>query len=68
MEIMILYSQYIYTLVLYTVNNKHLFDNNDIHKYNAKNNNNLYLSIANLSKFKGAYISGIKVRTPSSIY
>jgi hypothetical protein len=52
-----------YSLVLYTVNNKHLFDtNNEIHKYKTRNNNNLYLPIAILSKFnKGAYISGIKV-------
>jgi len=57
------YSQYIYSLVLYTINNKHLFDtNNEIHKYKTRNNNNLHLPIANLSKFnKGAYISGIKV-------
>jgi hypothetical protein len=63
MEIMMLYSQYIYYLILYTVNNKHLFDtNNEIHKYKTRNNNNLHLPIANLSKFnKGAYISGIKV-------
>jgi hypothetical protein len=56
MEIMTLYSQYIYSLVLYTVNNKHLFDtNNEIHKYNTRNNNNLHLQLANLSKFnKGA--------------
>jgi len=34
MEIMTLYSQYIYSLVLHIVNNKHLFDtNNEIHKY-----------------------------------
>jgi len=65
MEIMTLYSQYIYLIVLYTVNNKHLFDtNNEIHKHktrnNNNNNNNLHLPIANLSKFnKGAYISGI---------
>jgi len=60
---MTLYSQYIYSLVLYTINNKHLFDtNNEIHKYKTRNNNNLYRPIANLSKFnKGAYISGIKV-------
>ena len=37
--------------------------NNEIHKYKTKNNNNLHLPIANLSKFnKGAYISGIKVK------
>ena len=63
MEIMTLYSQYICSLVLYTINNKHLFDtNNEIHKYKTRNNNNLHLPMANLSKFnKGAYISGIKV-------
>jgi len=57
------YSQYIYSLVLYTINNKHLFDtNNEIHKYKTGNNNNLHRPIANLSKFnKGAYISGMKV-------
>ena len=62
-EILTLYSQYIYSLVLYTINNKHLFDpNNEIHKYKTRNNNNLHRPIANLSKFNnGAYISGIKV-------
>jgi hypothetical protein len=63
MEIMTLYSQYIYSLVLDTINNKHLFDaNNEIHKHKTRNNNNLHRPMANLSKFnKGAYISGIKV-------
>jgi len=63
MEIMTLYFQYIYSLVLYTINNKHLLDtNNEIHKYKTRNTNNLHLPMANLSKFnKGAYISGIKV-------
>jgi len=63
LEIMTLYSQYIYSLVLYTINNKHLFDaNNEIHKYKTRNNNNLHRPIASLSKFnKGTYISGIKV-------
>jgi hypothetical protein len=63
MEIMTLYSQYIYSLVLYTINNKHLFDkNNEIHKHKTRNNNNLHRPVANLSKFnKGAYVSGIKV-------
>jgi len=60
---MTLYSQYIYSLVLYIINNKHLFDtNNEMHKYKTRNNNNLHRPIANLSKFnKGAYISGMKV-------
>jgi hypothetical protein len=63
MEIMTLYTQYIYSLVLNTINNKHLFDtNNEIRKYKTRNNSYLHLPVANLSKFnKGAYISGIKV-------
>ena len=63
MEVITLFSQYIYSLVLYTINNKHVFDtNNKVHKYKTRNINNLHHPIANLSKFnKGAYISGIKV-------
>jgi hypothetical protein len=71
MERMTLYSQYIYSLILYTVNNKHLFDtNNEISKYETRNNNNLHLPIVDSSKFnKEAYISGIKVfkHLPQSI-
>jgi hypothetical protein len=63
MEILTLYSQYIYSLILYTVNNKYLFNTiNEIHKYRTRYNNNLHLPTVNLSKFsKGAYISGVKV-------
>jgi len=63
MEIMTLYSQYVYSLVLYTINNKQLFDtNNEIHNYKTRNNNNFQRPISNLSKFnKGAYVLGIKV-------
>jgi hypothetical protein len=62
MEIMTLYSQYIYLLFLYTVNTKHLFDSNKkIHNYKTWNNNNLRLPLANLTKFnKGAHIAGKK--------
>jgi hypothetical protein len=57
------YSQYIYSLIRHTVNNKHLFNtNNEIHNYKTSYNNNLHLPIANSTKFnKGAYISGVKV-------
>ena len=60
---MMLYSQYIYSLILFTVNNKHLFTpNNEIHKYNTRNNNNIHPALANLTKFnKGPYMSGIKM-------
>jgi hypothetical protein len=71
MEIMTLYSQYIYSLLLNTINNKHLFNTkNEIHKYKTRSNNNLHLPVVNLKKFnKGAYISGIKVfnNLPQSI-
>jgi hypothetical protein len=62
LEIMTLYSQYIYSLFLYTVN-KHFFNlNNEIHKYNTRLHSNLHVLIVNITKFrKGAYISGIKV-------
>ena len=43
MEIMTLDSQYIYSLVLYTID-----ANNEIHEYKARNNNNLHHPIANL--------------------
>jgi hypothetical protein len=63
MQIFTLYSQYIYSLILFTVNNKHLFTtNNEIHEYNTRNNNNLHPSLSNLTKFKnGPFIMGIKV-------
>jgi hypothetical protein len=62
-EIMTLYYQYIYSLLLYTINNKYLFNtNNEIHKYKTRSLNNLHLPAVNLTKCnKGAYISGIKV-------
>jgi hypothetical protein len=60
---MTLYSQYIYSIILFTVNNRHLFTtNNEIHKYNTRNNKNLYPVLTNLTKYnKGPYTSGIKV-------
>jgi hypothetical protein len=65
MEIMTLYSQYIYSLILFTVDNTHLFTpNNKIHKYTTRNNSNLHLPTINLTKFyKGPYISGTKYTT-----
>ena len=63
MQILTLYSQYIYSLILYVVNNKYLFTtNNEIHEHNTRNNNNLHPALSNLTKFnKGPCISGIKV-------
>jgi hypothetical protein len=71
MEIMTLYSQYIYSLLLYTINNEYLFNtNNEIHKYQTRSHNNLHLPAVTLAKFnKGAYISGINIfnHLPQSI-
>jgi len=62
-KVLLMYSQYIYSLILYTVHNKHLYNTNkEINKYRTSYNNNLQLPIVNLPKFnKGAYFSGIKV-------
>ena len=59
---MTLCSQYIYLLLLFAVDNKHLFTaNNEIHKYNTRNNNNIHPALANLTKYKEPYISGSSV-------
>ena len=57
-----LYSQYIFSLILFTVKNKPLFTpNNEIHKYKTRNNTNLHLPTVNITKYyKGPYISGLK--------
>jgi hypothetical protein len=62
MRINTLYSQYIYSLMLLVVNNKYIFTtNNEIHKLNTRNKNDLHPSLSNLEKSKrGPYISGIK--------
>ena len=58
-----MYSQYIYSLILYTVNNKHLHNINiEIHKYRTRYSNNLHRPIVSSSKFnKGVHFSGINV-------
>jgi len=52
MQILTLYSQYIYSIILFIANNKHLFTpNNEVEKYNTRNNNNLHPALTNLTKF-----------------
>jgi hypothetical protein len=60
-KIMTFLSQYIFSLVLFTINNDHLFNsNNKIHSYKTRAHCNLHLPAVNLTKYsKGAYISGI---------
>jgi hypothetical protein len=62
LEIMTFYSQFLYSLILFTINNSHLYCFiNEIHKYKTRSLNNLYLPSVNLTKYsKGAYIAGIK--------
>jgi hypothetical protein len=57
-----MYSQYIFSLILFTVKNKHLFTTNkEILKYKTGNNTNLHLPTVNVIKFyKGPYTSGLK--------
>jgi hypothetical protein len=58
-----LYSLYICSLILYVINNKHVFSyNNEIHKYRTRFHRNLHVASVNTINFeKGAYMSGIKV-------
>jgi hypothetical protein len=62
MQIMTLYSQYIFSLILFAVKNKHLLtSNNETHTYKTRNYLNFHLPTVNLTKFyKGPYISGTK--------
>jgi hypothetical protein len=46
---MAMYDQYIYSLVLYIINNKHIFNlNKEIHKYKTRALKNLHLSAINV--------------------
>jgi hypothetical protein len=62
MQILTLYSQYIYSILLFTVSNRQLFTIiNEIHEYNSRNNNN-HPKSTNLTKFNNwPYIMSIKV-------
>jgi hypothetical protein len=65
LEILPLYSQYIFSLSIFVIKNKHLFStNNQIHSAatHTRFKTNLHPPIANLTKFqKGVYYSGIKI-------
>ena len=63
MEILPFYSQYIFSLSMYVVTNKHLFTKNlEIYSHNTRNANNLHVPAANLTKYqKGAHYMGIKI-------
>jgi hypothetical protein len=71
MEILPLQSQYIFSLLLFVVNNKDQFkSNSEIYGRNTRHNNNLHYPTCNLTVFqKAVYYLGIKVfnSLPSSI-
>ena len=62
LEILPLYSQYIYSISIYVVKNKHVFHtNNQIHSIHTRFKTNLRPPTANLAKFqKAVYYSAIK--------
>ena len=63
MEILPFYSQYVFSLFLYVVNNKHVFIKNlEVHNHETRSANNFPLPITNLIKYqKGAHYPGIKI-------
>jgi len=63
LEILPLYSQYIYSISIYVVKNKHLFyTNNQTHSIHTRFKTNLHPPTANLTKFqKGVHYSAIKI-------
>jgi len=63
LEILPLYSQYIFSLSIFVIKNKHLFSTNfRIHSVHTRFKTNLHPPIANLTKFQnGMYYSEIKI-------
>jgi hypothetical protein len=62
MEILPFYSQYIFSLSMYVVNNKQSFIKNwEIHNHNTRSANNLHVpAVIYLNTKKGAYYMGTK--------
>ena len=62
-KIIPLYSQYIFSLLMYMVNNKHLFTRNlEVHNHDTRSAKNFHLPITNLTIHQeGAYYTGIKI-------
>jgi hypothetical protein len=63
LKIMTMFSQYIYSSIIHTVNNRHLYlPNYEIHKYRTGYNKDFHLPIANMTKYKeGPYFTAIKL-------
>jgi hypothetical protein len=63
LKIMTMFSQYIYSSIIHTVINRHLYlPNYEIHKYRTRYKKDLHLPIVNTKKYKeGLYFSAIKL-------
>ena len=63
LKILPLQSQYIYSLLLFVIDNGDYFKvNSEIHNINTRNKSNLHLPMSNLSVYqKGTYYTGIMV-------
>ena len=63
LEILPLYSQYIFSISIFVIKNKHLFyTNKQIHSIHTRFKANLHPPTANLTKFqKAVYYSAIKI-------
>jgi len=63
MKILPVYSQYTFSVLMYVVNNKHLFTRNlEVHNHDIRSSKNFHLPVINLTIHQdGAYYTGIKI-------
>jgi hypothetical protein len=62
LEILPLYSQYIFSVSIFVIKSKHLFYTNQIYSIHTRFKTNLHPPTTNLTKFqKGVYYSAIKI-------
>jgi hypothetical protein len=63
LKILSLFSQYIYSVLIYLAGNIQLYTmNKEVHNYNTRNSSNFHVPNANLTKYqKGVYCKGIKL-------
>jgi hypothetical protein len=68
--ILLLHSQYIFSILLFVVKNRGLFKtNSDVHKFNTWTNYDLHLPTAKLTVYqKEVYYSGIKIYNHLSLH
>jgi hypothetical protein len=62
LKILSMYSQYIYLIIMFVVNNRHLYkSNHEIHSLNTRHSTNLHIPTSRMTVFqKGPYYSGIR--------